>query len=175
MKAVIISGPESSGKSTLTMELANYYSVEGVPEYARDYVVRLNRPYNCVDVETIARRQVAFYKIMRRQKNMDDLVFFDTFLVVSKVWFQEVFKLCPVWLHNAILENIPDLVLLCKPDITWTDDGVRENPQNRQYLFNCYENEFNYYGINYHLVDGIGSSRLKNAISAINNSGLKTL
>ena len=118
MKAIVISGPESTGKSTLTLELARYYSTYGIPEYARDYIERLNRLYTINDVETIARRQLAMFKLMQRIKFNTDVIFFDTFLIITKVWFQEVYKLCPIWLHKAIQENKPHLVLLCKPDIS---------------------------------------------------------
>jgi nicotinamide riboside kinase len=173
MRAVVISGPESTGKSTLTMELAHHFSVSGVAEYARDYVERLKRPYNVNDVETIARRQVAVYKQMQRHKAIHETVFFDTFLIITKVWFQEVFKFCPVWLHQAIKENIPDLVLLCSPDISWTPDGIRENPERRGYLFDCYRHELGLYGISFKVVDGIGPQRLENAISVVNSIDIK--
>ncbi len=173
MKVVVISGPESTGKSTLTKDLARFYSAKGISEYARDYVEHLKSPYTIRDVETIACRQIAIYRINQRKNNKDDVVFFDTFLVITKVWFQEVYKLCPIWLNLAIKEFKPNLVLLCKPDIKWTFDGVRENPNLREYLFECYSNEFDFYGINYRFVEGSGSDRLKSAISALNDFGIK--
>lgn len=175
MKLVVISGPESSGKTTLTMQLAEYYSVKGVSEYARDYVERLNRPYTLIDVETIAFRQIATYKSLKRSSDDFDIVFFDTFLVITKVWFQEVYKFCPIWLHQAILAYKPDLVLLCKPDLEWIFDGTRENPDRREYLYDCYYNEFKYYGINIKLVEGFGLKRFENSVNILKAFGLKKM
>ena len=172
MRAIVISGPESSGKSTLTLELSNHFSSPAVPEYARDYVAQLMRPYTFQDVETIARRQIADFQLMKRRCREDDIVFFDTFLIITKVWFLEVYQCCPVWLHGAIIRYMPQVVLLCKPDLAWAADGVRENPNRREYLFDCYRNELIYYGIPYHIVEGFGDDRLNNAISGIRKKRL---
>lgn len=168
MIKVVISGPESSGKSTLTMELSKHFSVPAVPEYARDYVVRLKRLYTFADVETIARRQIALYWMQERKSKDGDIIFFDTFLIITKVWFQQVYHCCPVWLHQAIIQLKPDLVLLCQPDIAWVADGVRENPNRREYLLECYQNELEYYGFRYTLINGFGPQRLSNAIRMVN-------
>ena len=37
-KKVVLYGPESSGKTTLAIELSNYYKVDWVPEYAREFL-----------------------------------------------------------------------------------------------------------------------------------------
>src|SRR5690554_4091112 len=134
MKWIVITGAESSGKSTLTAQLSLAFAGIGVPEYARYYVERLNRPYNNQDVETIGKRQLLYYKKIRRVYNSSEvLVFFDTFLIITKIWLQEVFNYCPGWIHLAILENRPDLVLLCEPDLPWQQDAVRENKEKRNY------------------------------------------
>ena len=45
MYKVGIIGPESTGKSTLSAYLANRYNGVLIPEYAREYVVRLAPTY----------------------------------------------------------------------------------------------------------------------------------
>ncbi len=35
---VVINGPESTGKTTLTKQLAEYFNTEYVPEFARNYL-----------------------------------------------------------------------------------------------------------------------------------------
>ena len=47
---VFISGPESTGKSQLAAELAKRFNGVYVPEYAREYVGNLDRPYEFIDV-----------------------------------------------------------------------------------------------------------------------------
>ncbi len=168
MKWVVITGPESSGKSTLTNQLADWFEGIGISEYARDYVKRLNRPYNKQDVETIGKRQLLYYKKIRRDyENKEVFVFFDTFLIITKIWMQEVYHYCPVWLNLAIKENSANLVLLCQSDLPWQQDGVRENKEKRPYLYNRYRKELEYYQIPYSIVKGLGDARMQLAIQHI--------
>ena len=168
MKWIVITGAESSGKSTLTGQLSKAFAGIFVTEYARDYVERLKRPYNNQDVETIGKRQLLCYKKIKRDHiNSGVLVFFDTFLIITKIWMQEVYQYCPVWLHLAIVENKPNLVLLCEPDLPWQQDGVRENKEKRNYLHNRYRKELEYYQIPYSIVNGSGDARMQLAIQHI--------
>ncbi|GAO27588.1 AAA family ATPase [Geofilum rubicundum] len=170
MKWIVITGAESSGKSTLTGQLSKVFAGMGVFEYARDYVERLKRPYQQKDVETVAKRQLYFAcKIRKDHANSDIFVFFDTFLIVTKIWLEEVYHNSPIWLNQAIIDNKPDLVLLCEPDLEWQADGVRENSDKRDYLFHRYRKELEYYQIPYSIVNGKGDKRLQLAVQSIHN------
>lgn len=57
--------------------------------------------------------------------------------------------------------------MLCKPDLPWIDDGVRENGHRREYFFDRYRKELEYYGIRYSIIEGQGSDRIFNAQKAI--------
>jgi len=167
MISVVITGPESTGKSVLTQQLAKHFNGFGVKEYARQYVENLERPYTLHDVEVIAQRQIEEYNIMKAKAGEKQLVFFDTFLIITKVWFEEVFQLCPQWLHQALKNTRVDLALLCYPDLPWMADGVRENPDKRGYLYQKYLEELEFYDIPYEVVKGLGIKRTENAIEYI--------
>jgi NadR type nicotinamide-nucleotide adenylyltransferase len=163
---IVITGPESTGKSTLSEQLAKHFNTIFVPEYARDYITQLDRSYVFEDVEYIARKQVEEVKEFECQANR--ILFLDTYLIITKVWFEEVYQQCPVWLHKAIKESDIDLFLLCKTDLPWIQDNVRENGgKKREYLFQVYVDELRYYGFPYRMVEGFNETRLKNAISII--------
>ena len=56
-KVITIVGAESSGKTTLARQLREHFDCIWVPEYAREYLGSLGRPYTEADLEIIAERQ----------------------------------------------------------------------------------------------------------------------
>jgi nicotinamide riboside kinase len=167
MISIVLTGPESVGKSILSKELAAHFHGCPVDEYARKYIENIEGPYTFEDVENIAKRQVEDFNRMNAGTDVGIPVFFDTYLFITKVWFQEVFNCCPVWVHEAIKDTRIDFALLCFPDLPWEADGVRENPHRRKYLFDCYLYELEYYHVPYAIVEGYGRQRLKNAVDSV--------
>jgi len=156
MYKVGIIGPESSGKTTLAKELAQRYDGVFVPEYAREYMEQLKRPYTREDVEHIAHQQIAYLKQMLSTpcdtKDKECIYFFDTELIITKVWFEHKYGSCPEWLTDALHQYPMDVYLLCAPDIPWQEDPVRENPDIRQELFEQYEQNIQMLDIPYYII-----------------------
>jgi len=159
-----ITGAESTGKSTLTAQLAGHFGAIGVPEYARTYLETLNRPYQLEDVERIAKGQIDLIYQYRNRP----LVFFDTCLFILKVWFKEVYQTVPDWLEREIPLIGKGIYLLCEPDLPWQYDPLRENPTRRDYLNKQYEEELQKAGFSYFRVSGNETARTQNAIEIIN-------
>lgn len=165
---IAVTGPESAGKTTLALQLANLYQGQYVPEFAREYIEKLPRHYTFEDVEFIANAQVKQYHDTK--SSSVQLFFFDTWLIITKVWFTWVFGKTPAWLEEEILNCPIDLFLLCRPDLPWEADSVRENGgENRTKLFEQYGEELNQYGFRFVEISGTGDDRLANAIAAIRN------
>ena len=59
VKRIVITGPESSGKTTLAMSLATTFETAWVPEFARNYLEVLDSPYTLEDLVKIAIGQVS--------------------------------------------------------------------------------------------------------------------
>jgi nicotinamide riboside kinase len=60
------------------------------------------------------------------------------------------------------------LFLLCRPDLPWEADPVRENGgENRIRLFEEYRNELIHYGFSFVEISGTDDQRLNNAMDAI--------
>jgi NadR type nicotinamide-nucleotide adenylyltransferase len=169
LRKIVVTGPESTGKSTLSETLATRLNAVLVPEYARSYVEQLGRPYTFRDVENIARYQV------RQEKECSALsgngiVVFDTWLILTKVWFDVVYGRVPGWIDEYIRSSDIALFLVCKPDLPWVADSVRENGgEMRDVLFNRYCREIEHYGFNYEIVEGKGDERWTNALRLIGN------
>ena len=148
MYKVAIIGPESTGKSTLARELAEQFKGTYVPEYAREYVERKGRKELTYDeVCEIAREQI-------KSISEAGFYFFDTELIVTKVWFEYAFGKVPEWLTEAIKTYPMDLYLLTYPDIPWVPDPARYNGSQamREELFDRYEEEVKATGVPYYVI-----------------------
>jgi NadR type nicotinamide-nucleotide adenylyltransferase len=167
MKKIVISGPESTGKTTLSEALALELNANLIPEYARSYIEGLNKPYTFSDVEAIAKFQIHEEKRMM-SLNPHGIIIMDTWLIITKVWFDVVFGRIPEWIESHIASSNIDLFLICAPDLPWIADPVRENGgEMRQKLFERYCNEMEHYGFSYEIVMGSGELRLKSALKFI--------
>lgn len=154
MFKVGIIGPESTGKTTLAKYLAKRYNGIFVAEYAREYMENISRPYTREDVETIARYQIEQLSLISSQESgtQAEVLFFDTELIITKVWFEYKYGKCPEWLIKALHRYPMDVYLLCYPDLPWIYDPVRENPDIRQELFERYETEIQALDIPYYII-----------------------
>ncbi|HER08030.1 MAG TPA: ATPase [Bacteroides sp.] len=163
---ILITGPESTGKTDLARLLAGHFRGTCVEEYARRYIEDLGRPYTYDDVEHIARQQVREYEGNKENKGW---VIFDTWLILTRVWFRIKYGRQPAWIDDNIMRADFDLVLLCAPDIPWIPDPVRENGgEKRTELFHLYQQELDHFEMNRAIVSGSGEDRFRNALKLIN-------
>lgn len=163
---IAITGPESTAKSTLSKVLSDYFNGTFYPEYAREYFEGHPAKYGYEDLENITKQQIEQYHESGRVSS--GIAFFDTWLIITKVWFQWVYNTIPSWLDDEI-SNLPiDLYLLCLPDIPWVPDALRENGgEQRQRLFDVYKNELIARNLNFVEIGGVGELRIQNAIQAV--------
>ncbi len=156
MFKVAIIGPESSGKSTLARYLANRYQGILVPEYAREYVERKGTTDVTYDeLCEIAKHQIEELELIANSQQ--PTAFFDTELIVTKVWFDYAFGRVPEWLNEAIRRFPMDVYLLTKPDLPWVPDPARSNGSDaiRRELFDRYEAEIQALNIPYYIIEHI--------------------
>lgn len=155
-----IVGPESTGKSILSAYLARRYDGVLIPEYAREYMESLAPWYNYTyeDVLSIAQRQIQQLSNPLQCTEITDHstelipVFYDTELIITKVWLEHKYGYCPDFIIEAIKQYPMDVYLLCYPDLPWMPDPVRENPNIRDYLFDWYEREIQNLSIPYYVI-----------------------
>ena len=96
-------------------------------------------------------------------------MFIDTYLIIIKIWFIEIYNKYPQWIDEEIKKKYIDLYLICNIDLPWIKDEVRENDGlKRIYLHNRYINELEKLKLPYKLVNGQGENRLKMAVNIIN-------
>jgi NadR type nicotinamide-nucleotide adenylyltransferase len=165
LKKIVIIGPECTGKSRLSQKLAEHYDTLWVPEYAREYINRLDRPYNRSDLTAIAKGQVELED--RYVDNANGVLICDTNLIVIKVWSEHKYGQCDPWILEEIGKRAYDLYLLTYIDIPWEEDPQREHPNLRNYFYDVYNRELVNAKVRFSIVKGLGESRLQSAISVI--------
>lgn len=164
---IAITGPESSGKSDLTKALAGHYQCPMATEYAREFLGHTGGVYTQADLQEIWKQQML--KEETAAKSATDLVFFDTDVLVVKIWSLFRFGNVPFKVDQANASRSYGLRLLCKPDLPWQPDPFRESPDQaeRDLLFALFEKQLISMGAPYVVIEGQGDARLHQAIMAI--------
>ena len=165
MLRVAITGPESTGKSTLSRLLAEHYATTWAPEYARQYLEENGSSYTLHDLEEIARGQLDAEAAAVAIAH--EVVFFDTDLLVIKIWAEDAFGQCPAWIRSYLEQQRYDLVLLPGIDLPWEFDPLREHPHRRQYFYALYLHELQAMGANYVEISGTSNQRFEQARKAV--------
>lgn len=163
---IAIIGPESTGKSTLAQQLAWHYKTVFVPEMARTFINNLSVPYHQNDLLKIAQLQIKAEDQLAREANA--ILICDTSLLVIKIWSEFKYGNCDSWILNETINRQYDAHLLCNIDLPWEEDAQREHPEARQLLFDIYHSELIKMKVNYEIISGKQTERLKRAIQAIN-------
>jgi NadR type nicotinamide-nucleotide adenylyltransferase len=170
LKKIVIIGPESTGKSSLCEALARHYQTEWVPEYAREYLTQHGMDYRFEDLLTIARGQLDLEEQYTANAIAAgrNLIFIDTDMYVMKVWSEFVFGRCEPWILNEIARRSYDGYLLCRPDLPWIVDPLREYPVGpaRDQLFHIYKDAMVNQSVPWAEIGGEGESRIAAGITA---------
>lgn len=167
---VVLFGPESSGKTTLSRHLARYYNTVWAPEFAREYLQEKwnNERKTCEkdDLLPIAIGQMKLENTLA--KKADKILICDTDLLETKVYSEEFYGgFVDKRLNEAASENTYDLYLLTYIDTPWEEDDLRDRPELRLEMFNAFEKSLIDNNRPYILLKGDKETRLKNATEAI--------
>ena len=165
MLKVLITGPESSGKTQLSQYLARQFQGPWVPEFARTYLNALDRPYQEEDLLHILNGQ------LRKQGQQDEstIVFCDTGPEVIFVWSAVKYGRVDAYIEKQVREVHFDLRLLCYPDLPWEPDPLREAPDDavRLQLYDAYAALMDRFGFSYTVIQGEREQREKTALAAV--------
>lgn len=164
-RKVAIIGPECTGKTDLSHRLAAYFKTEWVPEYARQYLNKLNRPYERSDLTKIAHGQVRMEDEWAREAKR--VLICDTNLTVIKVWSEFKYGERDPEIIQVMKNRHYDLLLVTDIDIPWEDDPQREHPDKREHFRDVYITEAQESGIPFAIIEGTREQRLKKAVEEI--------
>ncbi|MFN8286596.1 MAG: ATP-binding protein [Chitinophagales bacterium] len=162
---ITITGTESTGKTTLALQLAEHYNTVLVPDISRDYIDVTGPSYTREDVLAIADKIIDSENEAFGLENR--LLISDNCLVNIKIWMQYYNWEIPAWLNHALNERKSNLYLLCDIDLDWVKDEQRKNPHDREELYHRFMNEMAGLQLNYHIISGKGKERFNAACRLI--------
>ena len=134
IKKISIIGPESSGKTLLSNILSRIINCKKTNEFAREYLYK-KTTYDFEDLDKIA---VGQNNLIRPYLNKDNYLIADTSNIVTEIWSKLKFNQVSKKVTEISKSEVFDGYILCKPDIPWEFDKLRENPNNRMEIYNYY-------------------------------------
>ena len=158
---IAFTGPESSGKSTISKFIAASIRGKWCPEFARNYLEKKSGKYNQSDLDTIAKGQHQLIKTAITSP----LAVLDTEILVLKIWSEYKFGSCSSLIQELWDKQNISHYFLCDIDLPWEADPLREHPDitARKELFSLYEEELRSKNCAYSVLSGSLESRQQNA------------
>ncbi|WP_199051987.1 ATP-binding protein [Aquitalea sp. ASV15] len=171
---IAIIGPESCGKSTLSLQLAAALCSQGlravaVAEYARAYYAGRDYQVSMADIEAIAAGQL---QAEQHAAAEHDWLVCDTTVLTCKIWADVAFGQPSPALLQLYRPQDYAFTLLTAADIPWQPDPLRSHPAQRDWLLGLYQAELARQGVAYTLLQGGQAARLAQALQALGRAGL---
>ena len=167
VKKVCIYGPDSCGKSTLSMGMAKHYKTAYAPEIARNMFEWSNLHIDNLNInqlEQFARLQSETVKSMLHFANK--MLICDTDNITTQI-YSEVY--CgEVTDEIRKYENLNyDLYLLLDIDTPYIEEEQRNLQHRRKEMFERFKGELEKRNIKYVLINGSWEERFNKAVAAI--------
>ncbi len=162
---VVITGPESTGKSTLCQKLSQHYNTVSTLEYAREYLLKNGLAYTAEEVEVMGFQQVKNNNLLS-----EGLVFCDTDALTYAIWYEIAYQKKSAFLEKLWKDNLPDLYLLTQIDLPWEEDEMREHPNKREFLFDFYAQRLGEVSVPVQIIEGVeNEERFFSAIKKVDS------
>jgi NadR type nicotinamide-nucleotide adenylyltransferase len=173
---VVLFGPESTGKTTLSKQLARHYDSVWVPEFARAYLQEKwnNTKTTCApeDLMPIAEGQINSENHLAEKANK--VLICDTDLLETKVYSEAYYVgSCDPILEKFALKNTYDMYFLTYIDVPWEADDLRDKPIERKEMFDFFKKTLIEHNRPFTILKGSSKERLKLATQIIDNLILK--
>lgn len=165
IKKIAVVGPESTGKSTISEQLATHYQTVWVPEFARGYCEKLTELCTWQDEINMFNGQVALEEELLPKATK--ILICDTTFITVKIWSDYTFGRSPQEVLDELPRRTYDFYLLMDIDLPWQEDPLRDFPHLREHFMQVWHKELQALNANYSTISGTSSLRLKNSIAAI--------
>lgn len=165
VKKIVLTGPESVGKTVLAEKLAAHFNTAQVEEYGRTYTENAEHELTPIDFAHIAGGQIQLEDEAARKANR--VLFCDTDLIITQIWGEIYFDLCPQWIIETNHQRHYDGFLLLAPDIVWKEDDIRVYGDRREEHFERLKDELVSRNLPFTIISGNYEERFEKAVRAV--------
>ena len=166
MYRIVITGAESTGKTTLAEQLSAHFEAPCSSEFVRDFVESSDRPIQIEDLNTIMKGQIDYENTACEKSPR--LVIHDTNLLSNVVYAEHYFKQTPRELASALSGTQYNLYLFCQNDIPWKEDGAqRDSLEARDQIHQAFEQMLEESSVPVVQIKGTPENRFYQAINSI--------
>lgn len=170
-RRVVLIGAESTGKTTLAEELAEWFDTVWVPEYGREHwEQKMARgeatAWTPEEFATIAREQCVREDAAARRANR--VLICDTDAFATRVWYRRYLSGWSPQVDTIVAAHRrPDLYLLTDVNTPFTQDGTRDGELIREWMHQTFIEELTAHGRPFVPLSGSRSERLARAADVI--------
>ncbi|MEO6347425.1 MAG: ATP-binding protein [Aquaticitalea sp.] len=167
---VVMFGPESTGKTTLSEQLAGHYNSVWVPEYAREYLQDKwnNERKTCEPKDLLPIAIGQMNSENKLAQKTDTVLICDTDLLETKVYSEAYYSgTCDPILEKYALLNTYELYFLTYIDTPWEADDLRDRPEERERMFKAFEEALKNYNRPFVILKGTLKDRIQKATKHI--------
>ncbi|MGH7671081.1 MAG: AAA family ATPase [Gemmatimonadaceae bacterium] len=162
---VVLTGSESTGKTTLAHRLAGHYGTVASREFVREYAIARGNQLGVDDLAPIARGQMlAEDEAVARASRV---AFIDTDLVSTVVYGAHYYGRCPAWIEEAAVARAADLYLLMDIDVPWVADPARDRGDRRPEMHALFRDRLEALRLPYVGISGTWPQRFAAAVRAV--------
>lgn len=166
---ITFTGPESSGKTSISKAVAAHFDAQWFPEHARKYLMERDGEYDFEDIEQIAIEQ----EKNRNSMEKSGIKIYDTEATVLYIWSIFKYKKAAPKVKSLMEEQRFMHFFLCSPEgISWEEDPLRESPNHRAELFELYLEELHKQKVDFTILEGSFEERKGKAIEIIEEISL---
>jgi HTH-type transcriptional repressor of NAD biosynthesis genes len=155
VKRLCFYGPESTGKSTLAIRMAEKFNTEFVPEVARELIT--SNDFTLDDIIRIGNAQTQ--RVLEKTKTANRILFCDTDLITTQIYSQHYLGEVPSVLYELEKQITYHQYFLFDIDVPWVADGLRDLGERRKEMFSLFAAGLTSRGIDFVTLSGAYEAR----------------
>ncbi|MEJ1241123.1 AAA family ATPase [Chryseolinea sp. T2] len=165
VKKICVYGAESTGKSTLTIRLAERFNTSFVPEVAREMLI--SNDFNVNDIIEIGKAHDK--RVEEKTREANRLLFCDTDVITTQIYSKHYLGVVPQILLELEEKTSYALYFLLDVDVPWVADGLRDLGDRREEMMELFRTALTERNIPFVAIRGDFAAREASMVAVVND------